>query len=1222
MGKRVIVIIEILILIVKIGVSQGQSQGGIKVYYGFKEPVPQAPDAAALFSAERMQRDLFTGAVGLNIPLVTLNAGAFSINLRLNYKSNGIKVSQLESSVGLGWVLSGLPRLSIEVRDVPDSLSRLADRDIPKVWYLDKFVQEYLLKVLKPNGHVGILHDEQPDIYRYSLLGDRGEYIYNRNGYPETIPQDNIIVIRGRRGEVLLIRGDKVYRFGGYGVIKQSRECDYPEGEIGMNSNSTVEKYPMEIESYNGDRVIFKYKRYSFRVESYTQSFIYPVLISECHKGEREIRCEDIERYNKCKVVSTYDLRYVSKIESKNGSIEFYYRDDLNNRKQPFLEKILLRDKNDRLIEEIDLEYEVYRDRVFLKRVKKEDKITGDKEEYLFKYERPEDIPEITSFSRDYWGYYNGKQNSSLIPKDYVPYKFWGEYNFGDREVDTSYEQIGILKGVKLPTGGEIRFLYEPNMYTSKETVPVYDTLREGVDIISASAGREIVEYFKNCCRGYVKLDYKIEAKDMDNLRMWVYLIDELTNETVYKDSIINSGTGPGPGPGPILMKGESSLWKFEGKLPQGRYKLEFKVIDNKINISNPAHLSYILVYPKTDTIEEVKEVAGGLRIKKIIKYSTDGKEKYEESYYYNDYNKRDKVYVVLNHTPRFRSLIESYIDCNSNDLHLDIHSYKPCRYIRVSSTDGSSTGGLSVYYPKVTISYGKDFREGGEEIRFDSYTDKPSTYECCKQGYSFSYQGPVTDMSWKRGHIIYKSYFKVRDGERVLLSTEENEYKSSDILSDTIYGAQISYTQTPATIFKLTDSVTIPYNIRRVTWGSYIDSEVSAVPFIFEDKGGQINKINRLTRYNNIYRGLVKYNNDYGLEVPQRHEAVLARKGEKIGYPAYFNGYDVWVYKDISQWIYLDRQIIKRYDENGQNPIVDTVRFYYEPQDRNLVSKIYRDSKGDIIKEEYKYPIDLIDNKAFVKAIRLRAYFKDLLLNYSEDIVSMMRSRLNSYFANETELYKTLVLLEAIGQTDRAVAAEKQVNGNIIDARYAQLKLYSCVEPQLSEMYRLKRGETGFKGFGFADGEPLWSGEDFYKTVIVDRVDKHNNVIEFHNAGGVHTVFLYGYDYSLPIAKIENARYEEVEQALSELGYSIDQLQGMGEEELISLFNRLRAKLFYSQITSYTYNPLLGVSSITNQNGYTTYYEYDGFGRLITVKDEKGNIIKSYKYHFAKSGE
>ncbi|OOQ57424.1 hypothetical protein BC343_15110 [Mucilaginibacter pedocola] len=53
------------------------------------------------------------------------------------------------------------------------------------------------------------------------------------------------------------------------------------------------------------------------------------------------------------------------------------------------------------------------------------------------------------------------------------------------------------------------------------------------------------------------------------------------------------------------------------------------------------------------------------------------------------------------------------------------------------------------------------------------------------------------------------------------------------------------------------------------------------------------------------------------------------------------------------------------------------------------------------------------------------------------------------------------------------------------------------------------------------------------------------------------------------------------------------------------------------AQMTTYTYDPLVGMTSSTDAKNQTTYYVYDGFQRLITIKDQKGNILENYDYHY-----
>jgi hypothetical protein len=53
------------------------------------------------------------------------------------------------------------------------------------------------------------------------------------------------------------------------------------------------------------------------------------------------------------------------------------------------------------------------------------------------------------------------------------------------------------------------------------------------------------------------------------------------------------------------------------------------------------------------------------------------------------------------------------------------------------------------------------------------------------------------------------------------------------------------------------------------------------------------------------------------------------------------------------------------------------------------------------------------------------------------------------------------------------------------------------------------------------------------------------------------------------------------------------------------------------SLMKTYTYIPLVGMYSECSPTNYILYYNYDGLGRLAYIKDLRGNIIKTFKYHY-----
>lgn len=137
-----------------------------------------------------------------------------------------------------------------------------------------------------------------------------------------------------------------------------------------------------------------------------------------------------------------------------------------------------------------------------------------------------------------------------------------------------------------------------------------------------------------------------------------------------------------------------------------------------------------------------------------------------------------------------------------------------------------------------------------------------------------------------------------------------------------------------------------------------------------------------------------------------------------------------------------------------------------------------------------------------------------------------------------------------------------------------------------------------------------------------VTRYDAYGNACEFKGRDGVIQTIIWGYNYTLPIAKISGIGYTA---ALAQLtSMNIDNLQQVTDDvTLRNKINEIRqANLSNPLVTvsTITYKPLIGVTSETDINGRTVYYEYDAFHRLRIVRDKDQNIIKRYDYKYQAS--
>lgn len=154
---------------------------------------------------------------------------------------------------------------------------------------------------------------------------------------------------------------------------------------------------------------------------------------------------------------------------------------------------------------------------------------------------------------------------------------------------------------------------------------------------------------------------------------------------------------------------------------------------------------------------------------------------------------------------------------------------------------------------------------------------------------------------------------------------------------------------------------------------------------------------------------------------------------------------------------------------------------------------------------------------------------------------------------------------------------------------------------------------------------------ESLEDRLIYHSYDAKGNPIEVSKKDGTHIVYIWGYNQTQPIAKIENATYSEVEKAIESIPNttynSLSEIQNLSnldkdigsETYLRTALNDLRnvSALNNAQVTTFTYDPLIGVTSVTDSRGETIYYHYDSFNRLEFVKDADGNILSKNEYNY-----
>lgn len=275
--------------------------------------------------------------------------------------------------------------------------------------------------------------------------------------------------------------------------------------------------------------------------------------------------------------------------------------------------------------------------------------------------------------------------------------------------------------------------------------------------------------------------------------------------------------------------------------------------------------------------------------------------------------------------------------------------------------------------------------------------------------------------------------------------------------------------------------------------------------------------------------------------------------------------------YKTVSESFYMD-QLVER-TKDAQGTVVTTTNFEQNPLNLAVSKTTTNNSRDDQVQVVTKYPVDY-GNVENINTLRAR------------NIISVP-------IKTETTKNNKLVNGVVVKYTDLGQAKEvyKYENSNLVDA------------PAHSDNTIVPTNYVLKSQFSYsATGNKL-------------KQSKQSN--------NYPTAYIWGYDHSFPVVKIENI---EASQILPSLitnieahvftgGIRISDLQS-DVEFLNAQVNTLRNNKNYS-VTTYTYNTAFGLTSQTDPNGITTYFENDGYGRLQRIKDDEENVIKAIEYHY-----
>ncbi|MGR3856646.1 RHS repeat domain-containing protein [Chryseobacterium indologenes] len=143
-------------------------------------------------------------------------------------------------------------------------------------------------------------------------------------------------------------------------------------------------------------------------------------------------------------------------------------------------------------------------------------------------------------------------------------------------------------------------------------------------------------------------------------------------------------------------------------------------------------------------------------------------------------------------------------------------------------------------------------------------------------------------------------------------------------------------------------------------------------------------------------------------------------------------------------------------------------------------------------------------------------------------------------------------------------------------------------------------------------------------KEVTYEKYDEKGNILQYREKDGSPVSIVWGYNKTKPIAKVVGALYSQIEGQIGTIvtKSNEDAADPTKEAELLLALDAFQPA---GMVTKYTYDPLVGVTTITPPSGVRELYVYDTANRLKQVqvreRDNTGTysykVVKEFKYNY-----
>jgi hypothetical protein len=1242
--------------------------------------IPSPPNVAGLLKFNETPINNFNGSADVSIPLIEVKESTTHIPLTLSYHTGGIKVDEEASWVGLGWnlgvggviqeIIVGEPDIEYHGFDLgiystaPKPNSSVGNPSYNTFDGARNLIESGLC-YRNGNGEVSSFTYNQVnqsnfeyDLFSFSFDGHTGKCIFPDQINGVCLDRQNIIFTKQNTPSTTItaITPDgTTYLFETIAITTTSRACDRPV----KPDLKTRSWYLTKIIYPNQRQVSFSYTK--------TTSRTMPSL------NENWTRMDYGATYNgyastsisRSQTPSTVENLWLNEINFDNGKLKFISSTRLDMENTLKLDAIQLYKKVDPVnaVKEIKFFYNYFqsyeapvgndwttnttivngslcegqsiylpsadfkRKRLKLLKVQISDGSTGPFPTYAFNYNGTE-LPVKTSFSKDLWGYYNGaNSNTSSLP-DYNNLGFWdpnvpyqalslvtAPVNLANRKASAAYAQASMLKGIVYPTGAYTALRYESNQIAANElsSQNLFDNSAKVTDMTTGIQQKEFVvpsigyqvydsqngSYFDGnparihinlfCCgyrgttgcnNGYC-LTYNPAFPNKGLYVKLEYFNPQNNQWTLTPDHTYDLSKN-------VIIDGYGDVDISEGLVP-GKYRITANYPDDAPVLGDYSKTiaSIMVTYKDFQTVTTPsKAIVGGLRVTGIVNYNSDGAISSQKRFSYR--SGRLMVYPLFyrNYTPTNASLTlranctanQSYDnisnnvkDCSSNGalgdvpanfLGYNIYSLYSNPLLNYSySANGSLVG-----YDSVVVVDGVDGQNGKTEF---IYNNVPDSYDSFS---ALELPGTPTTPNLKNGSL--KSQIEYRKVGQNFIPVKQTDFEYG-ILNPEIKWCFKSEYHSPMSYGWITPQSTESPHCDILPSDKFDPSQL--ILHFYPVKLGKLNLIAQTERTyadNNLIVSGSTF--DYNNRLQLRRTTTINSEGQSVINENYYPS----DYTTTSGVIYemRHRNMIDYPIEtiNKLNTLTTSASYneYYLHDNIISLNNLY----------SFSSPVPIATLPSFPGSTKDTHYEKRMTFQYDAD--GNLSSRQNT----------SGPIVNYLWDYDNTYPVAEVSNSLQGDMAYTSFEAENTGNWTIASAARdITKAITGTRSYSLASGNISKSGLTTTKS----------HIVSYWSKAGSATVN----GATASVGPIRNG-WTYFEHVLATGAVTVIVSGSM-------VIDELRLLPFDAQMTTLTHLPLIGTSSISDAKNQTKSYNYDSFQRLGNIKNQDGDLLKSFQYNY-----